>query len=78
MGRGDAAAVRTALPGFLAVFQTEPLLFIPLGEGGEPRPIFRALLALALVRTLLERLPRLGSIASGDHDRGPWSIRFGC
>jgi hypothetical protein len=64
---GDAAAVRAQLPGFLEVFQNEPLLFVPLAEGGHPRQVLRARLALAMVQTLLERLPRLGLIRETYH-----------
>jgi hypothetical protein len=67
LARGDAAAVRRALPGFVRAFRGEPLLFVPLAEGGHPRPILRARLALALVRTLLDRLPRLGLVRETYH-----------
>jgi hypothetical protein len=64
---GDAAQARSLLPDFLQVFQAEPLLFVPLAEGGHPRQVLRARLALAMVQTLLERLPRLGLVRETYH-----------
>jgi hypothetical protein len=58
--RGDAAAVREALPRFLVQFREEPLLFTPLTEGGSPRQILRVRIAQTILRALLANLPRLG------------------
>lgn len=57
---GDAVAGRGALSAFIERFQSEPLLFAPLAEGGTPREILRARVAQTVLRTLLANLPRLG------------------
>jgi hypothetical protein len=58
--KGDAEAVRAALPKFLEHFQHEPLMFTPLAQGGAPRLILRVAIAQALLRALAANLPRLG------------------
>jgi hypothetical protein len=58
--RGDAEAVRTLLPAFVALFRQEPLLVHPPSDGGPPGPAVRALVAQQIVESLLSRLPRLG------------------
>jgi hypothetical protein len=60
--RGDVAAVRAALAGFISRFREEPLLFTPLAEGGEPRQVLRVRVAQAILRVLLLNLPRLGLV----------------
>lgn len=57
---GDAAAARAELSSFLTDFQSEPLLFAPLAEGGTPRAILRVRIAQTVLRALLANLPRLG------------------
>jgi hypothetical protein len=57
---GDAAAARAELSSFLSNFQSEPLLFAPLTEGGTPRAILRVRIAQTVLRALLANLPRLG------------------
>ncbi len=57
---GESAAVRQVLPAFLDRFQSEPLLFTPLTEGGVPRQILRVRVAQTVLRALLANLPRLG------------------
>jgi hypothetical protein len=57
---GDAAAARAVLGPFLENFQSEPLLFTPLTEGGSPRQILRVRIAQTVLRALLANLPRLG------------------
>jgi hypothetical protein len=60
---GDAELARSALPGFIEHFRSEPLLFTPLSEGpegGDPRAILRVRVAQAVLRALLSNLPRLG------------------
>ncbi len=57
---GEAAAAREVLPSFLELFQSEPLLFAPLAEGGGPREILRVRVAQTVLRALLANLPRLG------------------
>lgn len=59
--------VRTGLPALTRALAREPLLFVPLSEGGRPRPILRARSTLALLESLLERLPPLGLIRETYH-----------
>jgi hypothetical protein len=58
--RGDAQEVRSLLPDFVRQFQSEPLLFTALADGGEPFPVFRARLAQHVLQSLVINLPRLG------------------
>jgi hypothetical protein len=58
--RGDVATARSTLQLFLEHFQREPLLFTPLGQGGQPRLVLRASIAQTLLRALVANLPRLG------------------
>src|SRR5262249_2089960 len=60
VGRGDAAGVRSVLPGFAALFRGEPLLYCPPSHGGKPHEVLRAQTALHVLEDLLTRLPRLG------------------
>jgi hypothetical protein len=59
--------VREGLPPLVKALSREPLLFVPLSEGGRPRPILRARSTLALLESLLERLPPLGLIRETYH-----------
>ncbi|HEX3146859.1 MAG TPA: hypothetical protein VHR66_02085 [Gemmataceae bacterium] len=59
--------VRARLPDLVHAMADEPLLFVPLSEGGDPRPILRARSTLALLESLLERLPPLGLIRETYH-----------
>lgn len=59
--------VREGLPALVRALADEPLLFVPLSEGGDPRPILRARSTLALLESLLERLPPLGLIRETYH-----------
>ncbi|MBX7102926.1 MAG: hypothetical protein K1X57_02520 [Gemmataceae bacterium] len=52
--------VRKKLGEFLRTFGDEPLLYVPIGAGGEPQQVLRARAAQSILLTLLERLPRLG------------------
>jgi hypothetical protein len=58
--QGDAAGARALLPRFLEQFRQEPLLFVPLAEGGEPRQILRARLAQTMLHALVVTLPQIG------------------
>lgn len=60
LGRGDAAGVRAMLPGFVAHFRREPLLYCPPSDGGKPREVLAAQTALNVLEDLVTRLPRLG------------------
>lgn len=57
---GEVSAAREILPAFIERFQSEPLLFAPLAEGGSPRAILRVRTAQTVLRALLANLPRLG------------------
>lgn len=59
--------VRKWLPPLVRALANEPLLFVPLSEGGRPRPILQARSTLALLESLLERLPPLGLIRETYH-----------
>lgn len=59
--------VREGLPPLVRALAREPLLFVPLSEGGRPRPILRARSTLSLLESLLERLPPLGLIRETYH-----------
>ncbi len=59
--------VRKWLPPLAQALGDEPLLFVPLSEGGRPRPILQARATLALLESLLERLPPLGLIRETYH-----------
>ena len=58
----DPAQARARLRPFLQAFQHEPLLIRPLSDGGDPIRVARTQLALQLLSSLLERLPKLGLI----------------
>ena len=58
----DPALARSRLRPFLQGFQHEPLLIRPLSDGGDPIRVSRTQLALQLISSLMERLPKLGLI----------------
>ena len=58
--RGDAQAVRAALPKLLRALGKHPLLYVALGRGGKPHRIVAARGFQCLFRRLLNCLPRLG------------------
>jgi hypothetical protein len=58
--RGDVEAVKQKLNAFTRSFSDEPLLYIPVGQGGHPRQVLRARAAQSMIHSLLDRLPRLG------------------
>lgn len=64
---GGSDEVRAGLPPLVRALAREPLLFVPLSEGGRPRPILRARSTLGLLESLLERLPPLGLIRETYH-----------
>jgi hypothetical protein len=67
LGRGDPESVRRVLPEFMEVFRRQPLLFVPMASGGHPRQVLQARQAQVMLRSLLERLPRLGLIRETYH-----------
>jgi hypothetical protein len=60
LGRGEPDPARQLLARFLRHFQTEPLTYTPLMNGGHPRQVLRAVTAQTLLRALATNLPRLG------------------
>jgi hypothetical protein len=72
--QGDADTARAALPQFLGLFKSEPLLFQALAEGGEPKQILRVRIAQTILRALVGNLPRLGMLRETYHVlRGAWA-----
>jgi hypothetical protein len=67
IGNRDAGRVRKILPGFVALFRTEPLLYCPPSDGGSPAQVLRAQTALHELEDLLTRLPRLGLVRETFH-----------
>jgi hypothetical protein len=67
LGRGNVAGVRRVLPSFVEKFRSHPMLFVPMSAGGHPRQILRSRQAQAMIRTLLEQLPRFGLIRETFH-----------
>jgi hypothetical protein len=65
--RADAPRVRELLPGFLAEFRQEPLIFTALATGGSPQDILRVRLAQTILRALTVSLPRLGLLRETYH-----------
>jgi hypothetical protein len=57
---GEGSVARQLLPTFIDEFQSEPLLFTPLTEGGSPQQVLRVRVAQTVLRALLANLPRLG------------------
>lgn len=56
----DTDAVRREFPDFLRRLRKRPLLYVPFESGGNPRDILRARTLQAIIRLLLNQLPRLG------------------
>jgi hypothetical protein len=86
MLRGDAAKVHRTLPRLLATLAKEPLLYVALGRGGDPRRIAASRALQTMLRRLLSYLPRLGLLTETcqlletaqrmevDHPVGPGAI----
>lgn len=58
--RNDTADARKLWPSFLAAIRKQPLLYVPLAKGGDPRRIAIARSMQQTLRMLLAQLPRLG------------------
>ncbi|MBM82180.1 MAG: hypothetical protein CMJ78_16560 [Planctomycetaceae bacterium] len=63
----DLARVNVLLPKFLSRLRRDPLLYIPLDNGGHPKQILAARTVQTDVRFLLSQLPRLGLIRETYH-----------
>lgn len=63
----DPEAVRRVLPALLSDLALEPLLFVPLAEGGKPRATLRARAAMGFLESLFGRLARLGLLRETYH-----------
>jgi len=59
---GDADGVRAYWEAFCEALAAEPLLYIPLGKGGDPRHIVKSRALHQLLHDLLGWLPRLGLV----------------
>ena len=53
---------RKTLKHFQDRFRSEPLLYTPLNQGGDPRKILRASIAQTVLRGLVDNLPRQGML----------------
>jgi len=58
--QGDVAAVRDALPELIDALLEQPLLYVALARGGNPRRIVSSRSIQRLLHRLLEYLPRMG------------------
>ena len=56
----DSETVRERFPRFLTVLRRRPLLYVPFEHGGSPTEILKARTLQAIIRLLLQQLPRLG------------------
>jgi hypothetical protein len=56
----DTVEARKLWPSFLAAIRKQPLLYVPLAKGGDPRRIAVARSMQQTMRMLLAQLPRLG------------------
>jgi len=65
--QGDAAEIRKRLPALLRALKKQPLLYVPLEHGGDPRQILAARTMQALMRFLLRHLPKLGLLRETWH-----------
>ncbi len=60
MMRGDINAVRLHWPDLLQALSEQPLLYVPLNRGGDPRKIVATRVRQQAIQDLLGWLPRLG------------------
>ncbi len=60
--RGDVSAVRDSLEDLIDELREQPLLYVALGRGGNPRRIVQSRSVQRLLRRLLGCLPRLGLV----------------
>jgi len=63
----DTGTVRALLPQLLSRLSRNPLLYIPLENGGEPGQILRTQALQSVIRFLLRELPRLGLLRETWH-----------
>ncbi len=60
MLRRDISSVRRQVPQLMLLLDQQPLLYVPLSKGGEPRNIVATRIRQQTIRDLLAWLPRLG------------------
>src|SRR5262249_37612218 len=65
--QGDVDVASSLLPGFLQLFEAEPLLAPSLNEGADPRLVLRVRIAQTILRALAMSLPRLGLLRETYH-----------
>ncbi|SFH53489.1 hypothetical protein [Planctomicrobium piriforme] len=63
----DISTIRELLPALLNRLSRNPLLYIPLENGGEPGQILRTQALQSVIRFLLRELPRLGLLRETWH-----------
>lgn len=56
----DKDSVRQQFAGFIKALERRPLLYVPFEHGGQPTGILKARTLQAVIRLLLNQLPRLG------------------
>ena len=59
----DVDTVKSLLPGNLDILRRQPILYVPLSRGGNPRSIIAVRNRQQMIRTLLAWLPRLGLLS---------------
>ena len=67
MAGREVDTVRDSLQELVQGLSAEPLLCVPLSEGGQPEPILKARTTLALLESLFEHFPPLGLIRETYH-----------
>jgi hypothetical protein len=84
--RGDASGVRRRWPGLLSALKGQPLLYVALSRGGNPRRIAASRDLQNVIRRLLSLLPKLGlltetcqlletaQVMEVSHPQGPGAI----
>jgi hypothetical protein len=65
--RKEQQNVLATLPSLAEALGSQPLLFVPVSEGGHPTPILRARTNFAILEMLLDRLARFGLIRECFH-----------
>jgi len=63
----DKVATRRHLSQLLDKLEELPLLYVPIGKGGDPRTIVNARIRQQVVREMLSWLPRLGMLLEARH-----------
>jgi len=62
LASGDLAAVRASWGPFVETLAKRPLLYVPVGRGGDPQRALSARQTLAVLGAIADRLPRAGML----------------